>query len=212
MASLWSRPRIAAGIAVLLAAAGAAVLAISANTSAKASATAPSSAVMSHYAVFDRAAVASDPLPAASLVAEPQAAERSTLTRRVSQNGASDTTEWATLNGEQLCVIVRSTPSDGLPDTNRACVAAAELEAQHQLLLQLSLVGSTSSTPPEAGLANVISGLAPDGVTNVTLHFADGTGQTVPVTENGFVDRLDSPKMLQHLTWTSPAGTTITGQ
>jgi hypothetical protein len=212
MASLWSRPRIAAGIGVLLAAAGVAVLAVSANTSAKASGPTPSPAVMSHYSVFARAATNSDPLPAASLVAEPQAAEESTITRRLTQSGATDTTEWATLNGEQICVIARSTPSDGLPDTNRACVAAAELEAQHQLLLQLSLVGSTSSTPPEAGLANVISGLAPDGVTTVTLDFADGTEETVPVTENGFIDRLSSPKMLQHLTWTSPAGQTISGQ
>jgi hypothetical protein len=134
-----------------------------------------------------------------------------TLTRRVSQS-ASDR-EWATLDGEQLCVVVRSSnPSDGLPATNRSCAGASELEARHQLLLQLSVVGSTSSTPPAPGTANLITGLAPDGVASVTLLFADGTEQSVPVKENGFIDRLDSPKSLQHLTWLSPAGTTLGGQ
>ena len=207
----WSRRRIAACLAGLLLAAAVAFLASRTDNGANAAGRIPPSAsVLSHYSVFSRAAGASDALPAASLIRARPAAE-GTLTRRVSQS-ASDG-EWATLDGEQLCVIARSSnPSDGLPVTNRSCAGAGELEAQHQLLLQLSVVGSTSSTPPAPGTANLITGLAPDGVASVTLVSADGTEQSVPVRENGFMDHLDSPKNFQHLTWMSPAGTTVSGQ
>lgn len=207
----WSRRRIAACLAALLSAAALAFLARHAGNGASAAGGIPPSAsALSHYSVFSRAAGASDALPATSLLQARPAAEGS-LTRRVSQS-ASDG-EWATLDGEQLCVIVRSSnPSDGLPATNRSCAGASELEAHHQLLLQLSVVGSTSSMPPAPGTANLITGLAPDGVASVTMVFADGTEQSVPVRENGFIDHLDSPKTLQHLTWISPAGNTLSGQ
>ncbi len=207
----WSRRRIPACLAALLLAAAVAFLATHAGNGANAAGGIPPSAsALSHYSVFGRAAGASDALPTANLIQARPVAE-GTLTRRVSQS-ASDG-EWATLDGDQLCVIVRSSnPSDGLPATNRSCASASELEAQHQLLLQLSVVGSTSSTPPAPGTANLITGLAPDGVASVTLAFADGTEQSLPVRENGFMDHLDSPKSFRHLTWISPAGTTLSGQ
>ncbi len=207
----WSRRKISACLAALLSAAAVTFLARHTGNGANAAGGIPPSAgALSHYAVFSRSAGASDALPAASLLQARPTAE-GTLTRRVSQSGSDG--EWATLDGEQLCVIVRSSnPSDGPPATNRSCAGASELEAQHQLLLQLSVVGSTSIRPPAPGTANLITGLAPDGVAFVTLVFADGTEQSVPVRENGFMDHLDSPKSFQRLTWISPAGTTLSGQ
>lgn len=93
------------------------------------------------------------------------------------------------------------------PDTNRACNSAATLEAEHQLIVQASLVGNTSSTAPTPGLANVVAGLAPNGVSSVTIAFSDGTSVEAPVVENGFSYQIvGEPKMVSDVSWTTAAG------
>jgi hypothetical protein len=164
---------------------------------------APATAVMDHYAIFQRTASASDSLPA-SIGEE-------AVTARKQQANASDLTQWATAAGETVCVVDRYAPSSSSngvrPDTNQACNSVANLEAAHQLLVQTSLVGSISSAPPTPGLANVISGLAPNGVTGITITFSDGASQEVPVVENGFSYQIvGEPQAVSDVSWTTATG------
>jgi len=213
MSSLSLRSRTAAaGLAALITAAVVGAIFInSPNTNATAAAPVePSPTAISHYAVFRRAATASDYLPPVSLTDIANYGDG--LTRAQSTRGSAFS-QWATLEGDTLCVVDRFTPVDspnGAPSTDRACNSAKYLETSNQLITEAALVGSTSSTPPVPGLANVISGLTPDGVTAVTLAFTDGSKQTAQVEENGFICTLGVAKTLTSVSWTDSSGKIIT--
>jgi hypothetical protein len=164
----------------------------------------PATTVVDHYSIFQRTASTSDSLPAG-------VDEEATVTARRQQADATDIMQWATATGETICVVDRYTPASSpngvRPDTNQSCNQVANLEAEHQLLVQSSLVGGTSSTPPKPGLANVISGLAPNGVTSVTITFSDGTSLQAPVVENGFSYQIvGEPKAVSDVSWTTATG------
>lgn len=210
MSSLGFRKRVAVGMAIVLAGAAAIMIVVLGSTTRATAAAAtiePSPGALSHYAVFRRGAVASDALPAVNLA---QAlAFGGALTRRAPTTYALYS-QWATLEGDNLCVVTRFTPTsspNGAPDTSSACGSVTSLEDNNQLILQASLMGGTSSTPPTPGLADVISGLAPDGVAAVTLRFTDGSRQRVAVEENTFIYSLgDSAKIVASAEWTGASG------
>ncbi len=165
----------------------------------------PSPSVLNHYAVFSRAQSTADAVPTAStLLARPEIVSSTALTRH---QPTSDPTyaQWAAVEGERLCVVDQFTPASA-PNSeagaNKACNGAQYLEDHHQLIVQASYTGGTSGTAPEPGVANVVSGLAPNGVSDVTLIFADGTEQSVPVIENGFLYSLSTAQKLANVTWT----------
>jgi hypothetical protein len=195
-------------VAVLFAAVGALlVTSSSTHSAASAAVVEPSPAALSHYAVFRRNTVPSDEIPPVNLL------ESSTALSRALPARVSGYSQWATLEGDKLCVVARFTPAgspNGAPDTNRACNSVQYLEDHQELITQSSLVGS-SSTPPPPGLANIVSGLTPDGVSAVTLNFTDGSRQTLSVEDNGFIYSLgSSPKTLEGITWTDSSGQTMT--
>lgn len=204
------RHQLTLGLLVVVAAAFAVVIA-SVTSHAKAdpgTAATPSSAVLSHYAVFRRATNASDGLPSQRLT---EIVSENELTRR-QPTPYPGYSQWATLEGEHLCVVDRFTSASSPtsePATNRSCNEAQYLEKHQQLLVQASYAGGTSSTPPQLGLANLISGLAPNGVNNVTLVFADGAERIVPVVANGFTYSLESAKKLVNVIWTDESGETL---
>lgn len=185
------------------------VVILAAPSHGRASTQAPSQGVLEHYAVFSRQARAGDNV-LASNYREPQSA--TALTR---QQPSSDqaVTQWAAVEGaEMLCVIdsfASVTRPNGAPDTNSSCDAASYMESHHEILVQASLIGTASGTPPAQKVANLISGLVPNGVSSVTLGFSGEVTKTVPVSENGFVYSLgSSPRKLESVTWVQ-AGTTF---
>ncbi len=212
MSRFGIRSRITVGVTVLLLGTASAIIISDTTTQVRAlgGVAAPSSTALGHYAIFRREAVPSDELPAVGPVGSLTFSEA--LTRKQSIE-YPEYSQWASIEGDDLCVIDRFTPAsspEGAPVTNRACNSVEYLESHHELISQASFVGSSSSTPPAPGLSNVISGLAPDGVTSVTLGFTDGSQETVRVQENGFIYSLgNSPKRLAGLTWTD-SGQTFT--
>ncbi|MHB1810149.1 MAG: hypothetical protein ACYCU0_12785 [Solirubrobacteraceae bacterium] len=117
------------------------------------------------------------------------------------------------MQGAEMLCVIDSFPSaarpNGTPDTNSSCDDSGYMESHHEILVQASLTGTTSSAPPGQKVANLISGLVPNGVSSVTLSFSGGVTKTVPVNENGFVYSLgSSPRKLENVTWTQ-AGMTF---
>jgi hypothetical protein len=204
--------RIAAGTILALAAIAAAVLVFALGSSPPVFAAAESTTspnAIAHYGIFRRVAMPADTLPVVNVS---DALSSPALTRAQS-TGYTQYGQWATLNGDELCVVNRFTPPsspNGAPDTSRACNSAEYLETHSQLLVQMSLMGGTSSTPPTPGLANLFSGVVPDGVAAVTLEFADGTQQVVPVNNNGFTfSSAPELKSLTNVTWVGASGTQL---
>lgn len=207
-------PRVAAGAVVLLAALGAGLgvalgtTGAAVSTAATVGPTSPSSAVLSHYAVFRRPSSSSDALPPGMQKGGPSPAA---LSRRQPTPYAS-TSQWATLEGELLCVVASHTfPTSpgGVGNGASACITAEHLN--NQLLVLVSKFSPPSTSQEASTTVTLISGLAPDGVTSVTLSFNDGSQQTVPVQENGFTyDLGESTKVLTSVTWTNPSGQTVT--
>lgn len=109
--------------------------------------------------------------------------------------------EWATATGEELCAVIDGTTlvATGAPSS---CNSAARLRDSHELLVfgaSASAAGSTHTSP------EVIAGLAPNGVTSVTIGLANGTSQTVPVVDNGF-HLMNPGAKPQRFTWKSASG------
>ena len=205
MPTLAIRSRLALGTALLLVAIATSAIVISGTSTTRASSPSvtPSSAALANFGIFRREAVAADALLARQ-ASRPVPA--GTLTRRL-PTVYPTYAQWATLEGDRLCVVDKYTPVSGPSDQGGACNSASYLEKEHQLLVSMSQTDDTTSTPPPPGQANVISGLAPDGVTSVTLRFADGSQQTVLVEDNGFMLNLgSSPKTLAKVTWTDASG------
>jgi len=169
----------------------------------------PSKLALNQYAIFDKPEAAADAIPSYSI--SPALATNAAISRR-QETAAAGYGQWATLEGDEVCVVNRYTPPsspNGAPDTSRSCNSAAYLASHDEILVQASLMGGSSETPPTPGLANVISGIVPNGIAAVSLTFTDGTTATVPVSENGFsVELGQSPKTLADVTWKNSVGKT----
>lgn len=168
------------------------ILTESTSKTQAASPAAPSQAVAKQFGVFARPSSASDVLPA-DVGPTPATA---TVVRSIA-TGTPSLSEWATLAGNRTCVVINGTA----PGAVGAPAACAELEPPHEEGELLSIVaGETGYKKP-----TILAGIAPDGVTSVTVTLADGTTHAVPVVENGFhlATGGSEPTVYE---WTSGAG------
>lgn len=149
----------------------------------------PSAAVIAHFSVLGGPQGADDALPATAGI-------NAAIQRKLETSDPA-IEQWASLNGEELCVAVAgpAVGSQGLPSACNTSSAVAE----GRELLAVEAGGAR-------GTSNVIAGLAPDGVPSVTVTFTDGTTATAKVGTNGFHLHTNG-KRLKMLTWTTPAGT-----
>jgi hypothetical protein len=196
MSHVQRRPRVALLVAALVA--GAIFVATGAFTpgGARASAVAPSAAALNGYSIFSRPAQSLD-----AVSAIPQLPSGA-LTRRQPSPYAG-ISQWASVSGDEVCVFVKDAATG---DTDGACNSAEYLASHHELLVERAYVGG-SATPPTDQQANLVAGLAPDGVTSVSVKFADGSHVSVPVEANGFVYSLGSGvKKVSGVAWTTSSG------
>ena len=184
--------RAGVGLALL---ACAVVLALIASDQSGSATGQPSATLLSEYSVLSAPAAPTDALPTNAGVSAADARSVST--------GDPTFKEWATATGDELCAVVGGATlvATGAPST---CNSAARLRGSHELLVfgaGASAAGGTSTSPgPE-----VIAGLAPNGVTSVTIELANGTSQTVPVVDNGF-HLMNPGARPQGFTWKSASG------
>jgi hypothetical protein len=176
--------------AAALVAAGGAIAFHSLGTtpSARSAQSTPSPAVIANFSILGREELAGDALPTAAGV-------DATLQRKITTNSPTFE-QWASLNGEEVCVIVSgSAVGEAAPS---ACNSSSAIAEGRELL--------TVESGSERGVSSVIAGLAPDGVKAVEVTFTDGTAATAPVAANGF-HLLSKGKRLRHLTWSTPTAT-----
>lgn len=183
-----------ATVTIVGAAAGIAALAASAGPSVAASQPTPTAG----YAVFGAPASAADTMPA-GLAAEqtPGAEIRSQPTTR------PGLLAWAVAGSGRLCVA-ESDAGGG----SEACAGAATVVGDPNALLYSATAEGTSSA--DADQVDLVVGLAPDGVGDVTLRFADGTSAEAPVVDNGFQLATGRLVTISSLSWNDAAGTAHT--
>lgn len=141
-------------------------------------------AAASVFHVFNRASQAVDSPPSGSAYA-------SGVSRRAgTSSGALQA--WAVSTGNQVCVTVYT--ATGAASGPAACNTVVALNSSDQLLVDVSTTPATSSS-------EVIAGLAPDGVSNVTIDFQDGTSAVVPVVDNGFTYTTTDTKTISDFSW-----------
>lgn len=202
MFTLSTRRRRCAVAFLLLTIPGVLFLVSASSPPAHAGTEATPTALLSRYSVFNQPAVAADALPTA-------ATERlGFVSARRQPSGYTDVSHWATVRGDEVCVVVATAAGFEAPYIDGACNDAEYLETHHELLTERAYLGN-SATPPAPGAANLIAGLAPDGVTDVSLSFADGSSAEVPVVDNGFVYRPSDGKVVAHVSWRTAAGATF---
>jgi hypothetical protein len=147
------------------------------SDSAAAGPAVPSQQVLGQFAIFTSSSSAVDKLPSE---AGPTPAAASVV-RSIATN-SSAISQWATLNGKEACVVIDGT--DGAQGAPSSC---ADLEAPADESELLTIAASSSDVPnTRAGAATIVAGLAPNGVSAVTINLANGTAHTAPVVDNGF--------------------------
>jgi hypothetical protein len=162
------------------------------------------------YGVLERAPLAQDNLPG-------DPGDGVITASRLVSGPSGAVPEWiATTSSGQLCEITSDQPfgSSALPS---ACVSAAVLAADGELLVggaaayPNGLPGATpqagdgkaaleGNSPPE-----IVAGAAPDGISTVTVHFADGSTETATVHDNGF-EVTTHGSIPSGFTWTTAGG------
>jgi hypothetical protein len=156
----------------------------------------PAPGVVSRFGIFARPPAAGT-LP---VDAGPQAAA-APLARAIA-TGDPEIAQWATLNGKQACVVV-----DGsAPGAEGGPTACGDIEAATNASELLTIAASATDEPNQRpGQAQIIAGLAPDGVDTVTITLANATEHTVAVVDNGFhlITGGNDPVSLE---WTDASG------
>lgn len=139
------------------------------------------------FGVFNRTADATDSLPAGS-------AYVGGVSRRIG-NSSGPLEAWAVSSGDQVCVTVHASsgPASGGP---AACNTVAELRKPDQLLVDVS-------TTPASSSLEVVAGVAPQGVSTVTIDFQDGTSATVPVVDDGFTYTTTDSETISSFSWSA---------
>jgi hypothetical protein len=150
----------------------------------------PLSPTAAGYSIFSRAAVAGDTPPT-------DLNEGAYTSREQQTGGDTSLRQWITAEDETLCVQI-STQEAGSDAEPRACNTLANLQSSQELLVLG--VGGGPATPPslngEGGESvtkaashlppTLLAGLAPDGVSQVSVTFAGGRVQTVKTEDDGF--------------------------
>jgi hypothetical protein len=140
-------------------------------------------AVISHVSAFRRAAASGDAIPASE----------ATISGTVRRIGASTGPGvWASVNTAELCVQIAGGAN--------ACIAPEEF-ASRPLIVGASSHGSGTEE---------VAGVAPDGITSVTVDYQDGTSESTPVTDNGFY--IVAKHAVKNFAWTTTDGVVHQGQ
>lgn len=154
------------------------------------------------YSLFQRPTTSADTLPADSVL--PRSGARQIYT------GDNAIHQWATVNGDQLCVEVR-----GLPTNYRAgptaCNSLSTLARADQLLvLGVSVADGPKrlpETPQPPPPPTALAGVVPDGISAVTVTYADGSQDAAGVSNNGFHVSTHG-RMPSSFAWQTADGTT----
>lgn len=155
---------------------------------------------LEHYQVLRRAATPSDAatadLPPGAQVLRRQA------------TGNSRLSQWISLGGGKVCVTVQGAATGATGQgTYRACNSESRLEASNQLVATSSYSSPPGSPAPTPGVSSLVAGLAPDGVSAVTVTFDDGSTRTAPVVDNGFHLTISgAPKSVKSFSWVDASG------
>lgn len=117
--------------------------------------------------------------------------------------------QWVAANGQELCVIAADAAvNGGISTPSYACAPiAGKVETE---LLIMGSGGSSGESPfsktASAPTSTLITGIAPNGVTSVTITYANGHSESVPVAENGFHALSPAGVHPKSYTWTGPNG------
>jgi hypothetical protein len=199
----------AAAMSVAAAVAAAGLLAFAPGSSVAASVATPTTG----YAVFSRPATAADVIPASNPLAAAIASQVPEATVRALQTAQAGITTWALAGNGQICVAGQTNAS-GLPAM--ACGSASTLTANPNggpslMSVSASMAGpAAANTSNDIGYGNLVLGLAPDGIQNVTITLGDGTSARVPVIDNGFQLTTSHLVTIASVSWTDAAGATHT--
>jgi hypothetical protein len=183
---MTTRIRIRVGLATLLAAAGIATYLSLNSTTAQGSPGVPSAAeqhVIENVTAFATPATAADEVHGTTALAG--------STRRI---GQADTGApvWAALSSTQLCVQVGEAGAS-------SCMKPENLGT-----MPLIVAGGRSTTGGAVNTPEEVAGLVPNGIDAITIAFANGTSETVAVTNNGFYSAIKSS--IAGFKWTTPQG------
>jgi len=191
---LQSSPRYKPGL-LLLAFVGVCALSFALNQKrASSSQAVASSNVVSRFSVFARPVAPGDALPKHAGVVAP-------ITRGVPTNDAS-LQQWLTLNGNEACVVIEG--KDGAEGAPSAC-ADMEQPGSADELLMLGASSGAAGSGAARGAPSVLAGIAPNGVSAVTVTYVDGDAVSLAVADNAFhtFTRGRAPAIL---TWTTAGG------
>jgi hypothetical protein len=184
----------AAAASTLGAAAIVGALALSAGRSVAASQPTPTAG----YAVFAAPPSAADAMPSGLAAEQTPGAEIRSLP--TTQPGLL---AWAVAGSGRLCVA-ESDAGGG----SEACAAASTLTGDpNTLLYSATAEGAPSADADEVDL---VVGLAPNGVGEVTFHFGDDTSAQATVLDNGFQLATAGLETISSLSWQDAAGATHT--
>lgn len=154
--------------------------------------------VSAEFGVFGHPAAMADALPTSSAYAGHAA-------RRIARSEGT-AAAWALIDGTQVCVTISGTGAAASGPA--ACTSEATLSKPGQLLV-LGPGSLPVSGPPTPAVGprvpQLLVGLAPNGVSTVTVDSVDGNTATVPVVDNGFEISTDGVA-LGELKW-SESGT-----
>ena len=145
---------------------------------------APANAVVAKVGAFRRSAGASDSLPANVSIS-------GTLIRSVGSD-APGAALWASVDNGRVCLQDEQGAS--------VCTPVANFSDKPLIMSPGRITGSRIGSEGPA-IPDTIEGLAPDGVTSITVVFADGSKESEAVVNNGF--RLSAGKLPKTVSWTT---------
>jgi hypothetical protein len=150
------------------------------------------------YAVFSAPAGSSETMPANLLAQQTAGAEI-----RQQPTTVPGMLAWAVAGDGQLCIAESTSGGAG----SQACAPAATLTATGDLLYTATAQGTASTDSDQVDL---LAGLAPDGVSSVTVSFADAPTVQVPVSDNGFQLQTAQLVTITSLSWEDAHGVSET--
>jgi len=110
---------------------------------------------------------------------------------------------WAVAGSGRLCVA-----GSDAGGSSEACAAATTVTGDPNTLLYSATGEGTPSADTDE--VDLVVGLAPDGVGDVTFRFSDGTSAQATVIDNGFQLATGHLVTISSLSWQDAAGATHT--
>jgi len=161
---------------------------------ASSSQTVASPGVVAQFSVFGRAAASGDTLPKdAGVIAQ--------VIRAVPTHDPT-LQQWLTLNGNEACVVI-----EGQGGAEGAPSACADMEQPHSAdeLLMLGASSGAAGSGAAKGAPSVLAGIAPNGVSAVTVTYVNGDAVSLAVADNAF-HTFTHGRAPDTLTWTTASG------